>query len=179
MNEVDFQKISREDLDWLIGLYIADGSKLKEKQRQYRIHFYLNPKKDELILKKLLNILISLNLNPNIQLKEKIGTLFIRVTNKMFFEKLPYDKSEKYVPKNIEAFIAGFLDGDGYVNKKEVGFSQTIAKWIGPFIVEYLEKKGVNIWTKGYYRNAFYFRASVNKVKEKTNIIRFMAKAGN
>lgn len=179
MNNVDFQKVSSEDLDWLIGLYIADGSKLKEKQRQYRVHFYLNPKKDELILKKLINILTSLNLNPNIQLKEKIGTLFIRVTNKMFFEFLPTNKSQEFSPKNIDAFIAGFLDGDGFINKKEVGFSQSIARWIGPFIVNYVEMKGVNVWIKKNYRNAFYFRAPFKKVKERTGIIKFMAKAGS
>jgi len=177
---VNFSNITQDELDWLIGFYIADGTKIKEKQRQYRVYFYLNPNKDELISKKMLRILKLLKLKSFIKVQEKLRTLFIRITSKEFFEIFPSSKKiQMYFPKNIDAFIAGFLDGDGYIDKRGgyIAFTQTIAQWVGPFISKYLRENGIIPWKEKYYRNAFYYRASLKKVKERTNIIRFMTKA--
>lgn len=179
--KLDFSRIDSDDWDWMVGLFLADGSKYKEKQRQYRVYFYLSPKCDIPIAKHLINILENIGLNPDINLKHSINTLAIRVTTKELFNKLPNKTKEKnFFPKNKDAFIAGFLDGDGYISRKEycIGFSQTTVKWIGPFISEYLKHIGIRPWKETYYRKAFYYKASLKKVKEKTNIIRLMKSAG-
>jgi hypothetical protein len=178
---IDFDKLTNSDWDWLVGLYFADGSKVKEKQRQYRVYFYLSPKKDTFTLKKLLKIFKTLELKPMVKIQQSIRTLIVRITSKELFAKIPAKKeSQTYFPKNIDSFIAGFLDGDGYIIKKRgrVGFSQTIVKWIGPFISSYLKEIGIKPWRETYYRNCFYYETSFKKIKEKTDIIRFMASAG-
>lgn len=179
MNKIDLSKLSSEDLEWMIGLYLADGFKIKEKQRHYRTHFYLPPIKDGKILEKLLKVFRILKIKPHVRHVKKINTLFVRVCNKELFEILP-QKNEEFQPENKEALIAGFLDGDGYISIKEgsIGFSQTVVKWIGPFISNYLRDVGIIPWKEKYYRNAFYYRTSLKKVKEKTNIINLMVKAG-
>jgi len=89
-------------------------------------------------------------------------------------------EEQTFFPKNKNALIAGFLDGDGFVSKKEycIGFSQTTVKWIGPFISEYIKSLGIRPWKETYYRNAFYYKVSFKKIKERTDITKFMIKAG-
>ena len=172
--EVDFNLISSEDWNWTTGLFIADGSKAKEL-RTFRTYFYLNSKKDSKILQKLERILDSLNVRHFKQIKRR-GTIYLRISCKQFYDAMP-DKEKRFTPTNTEAFIAGFIDGDGYITERRgvLGFSQTIVKWIGPFIADYLEAKGIKSWKRLYYRNCFYYAASLKQIRSKTQIIRFMA----
>lgn len=172
--EVDFNLISNEDLNWINGLFIADGSKAKEL-RTFRTYFYLNSKKDLKILQKLEQILDTLNVRHFKQIKRR-GTIYLRISCKQFYDAMP-KKEKSFVPTNIEAFIAGFIDGDGYITERRgvLGFSQTIVKWVGPFIADYLESKGIKSWKRLYYRNCFYYAASLKQIRGKTQIIKFMA----
>lgn len=176
--EIKISKINKNEKDWLIGLFLADGTKYKDL-RTYRVTFYLNSLKDYKILEKLELILKKLDVNYNIQIQER-NVLQIRIACKNFFNLMP-KKNEIYKVRsnNPDAFIAGFLDGDGYIRHKRycIGFSQTIAKWIGPFISNYLASKGIKPWTNLTFRNCFYYTASLKKVKERTNIINFMTKS--
>jgi len=174
IKEVNFNKLSDEEWNWLIGLFIADGSKAKEL-RTFRTYFYLNSKKDFRVLQKLEQILDSLNVRRFKQIKRR-GTLYLRISCKRFYEAMP-DKQKGFVPTNIEAFIAGFIDGDGYITERRgvIGFSQTIVKWIGPFIADYLESRGIKPWKRLYYRNCFYYATSLKQIRNKTQIVRLMA----
>jgi len=178
VKEIKIDNITRNEKDWLIGLFLADGSKYKNV-RTYTVSFYLNSVKDSKIFERLKSILEKLGAKYGTYL-ERRNTLNLRVQCKKFFELMP-NKDEIYDvgSESPEAFIAGFLDGDGYISKKYgcVGFSQTIIKWIGPFISNYLMFKGIKPWKNLIYRNCFYYTASLKKVREKTNIINFMAKS--
>jgi len=177
LKEIRLDNITRNEIDWLIGLFLADGSKYKNV-RTYSVSFYLNSVKDSKILERLKSILEKMNVKYGIY-HERRNTLNLRVQCKKFFELMP-KKNEIYgiSSRSPEAFIAGFLDGDGYISKKYgcIGFSQTIVKWIGPFISDYLITKGINPWKNTIYRNCFYYTASLKKIKEKTNIVRLMSK---
>ena len=50
--EIKISKINKNEKDWLIGLFLADGTKYKDL-RTYRVTFYLNSLKDYKILEKL------------------------------------------------------------------------------------------------------------------------------
>jgi len=180
MIRLNFNDIAQEEWDWLVGLYLADGSKFKEKHRAYRIFFYLDPKKDRNILLKLSHILKSLGLRENTRIVAR--SLRVRVTSKELYDKLLIKNSNKqnYFPIKIDAFIAGFFDGDGFIrsSKLEMGFSQSTVKWICNFIANYFISKGVNPWVFKKYRNSFYYTTSLKNVINNTNVIDFMVKAG-
>ena len=179
MIDINFRNISDEEFDWLVGIFLADGSKCRERPRTYRTYFFLNAIKDTKILEKLENILKKLKINYHKQIKKR-NTLFVKISCKKIFDTMPDKKNSLYIPKNKDAFIAGFIDGDGFIDfkKKSFGFSQTIVKWIGPYISNYLKCKGIKPWTSKIYRNCFYYVASFNKVNKNTNIINFMACRG-
>jgi len=176
--EIKIDNITRNEEDWLIGLFLADGSKYKNV-RTYSVSFYLNSIKDLKILEKLKSILKKIGVKYGTYL-ERRNTLNLRVQCKKFFELMP-SKEETYNidSENPEALIAGFLDGDGYISMKDgcIGFSQTVVKWIGPFIRDYLETKGIKPWKNVMYRNCYYYNTSFKKVRERTNIVGFMNKS--
>ncbi|MBU3897193.1 MAG: hypothetical protein KJ697_04680 [Nanoarchaeota archaeon] len=171
IKKINVNAITKIELDWLIGLFYADGSKYIDK-RTYRTVFYLNPKKDMEVIDKVKNILTKMNVRFHTRISK--GAMEIKATCKNFFLLMPM-KQIKYFPSNADAFIAGFLDGDGYVSGNTIGFSQTIVKWIGPYIFKYLKQKGIKPWRNAIYRNCYYYRTSFKKVKEKTNIVKSMS----
>lgn len=173
---LDLTRINKEEKSWLIGLFLADGWKGKEI-RTYRTYFYLNNLKDSEIFKKLKQILEKGSVRYAVYLQRR-NTLRIRISNKAFLEFMPDKKSEVYIPQNVEAFVAGFIDGDGYIDikAKTIGFSQTTVKWIGPYISKYLKSKGVLPSKNLVYRNCFYYRAPLKSVIAKTDILNFMAR---
>jgi len=177
-NKANFENVTKEEWDWFIGLFLADGSKFI-RNRNYTIMVYLNPDKDEEILNKLLNILRTLELNYKVKLKRQLNTIFVYIGSKSLYNRLPSKKGDgqNYFPSITDAFIAGFLDGDGYIRPRDysIGFSQTTVKWIGPFIEKHLSKRGVRTWFR-YYGNAYYLRAPIRQVEDKTDIFKFAAK---
>ncbi len=174
------EALTKEEYDWLVGLFLADGSKCIEK-RGHIIYFYLSPYKDKDILEKLIVILKKMEFKPRVILKKTISTIAVVFFSKELFYTLP-SKSQIYHPKSKDAFIAGFLDGDGFIQPKKdcIGLSQSTVKWICPFIHSYLKQQGIQSWYKdGVYTKyrMHYYRTSLSHVREKTYILDFMAKA--
>lgn len=174
MNRKSLKGISAEEFDWLIGLFFADGYKAKEEPRTHRTYFYLDSIKDKDILWKLESILKKLEVRYHKQLKKR-HTLFVKTSCRRIFDMMPKTKNSKYFPENKDAFIAGFIDGDGYIDakRKAIGFSQTIVKWVGPYICRYLRSKNIKPWKQKVYRNCFYCTASLNSVRKNTKILKY------
>jgi hypothetical protein len=176
-----FPQLNAEEWDWLVGFYLADGSKYVDK-RSYCVYFYLNPEKDKRILKKLLCILRKAKLNPKTIFKPTINTVVVRVANKRLFNDLPpKNKKQNYFPTSPEAFIAGFLDGDGFINVEKdcIGFSQKSVKWVAHYISDYLTQKGVKSWFKSGLKlrnGTYYYRTSLEKLKRKTKVLKYMSR---
>jgi len=172
--------ITKEEYDWLVGLFLADGSRYIDK-RGYCIYFYLSPFKDKEILKKLLLILKKMGFKPYVRLERSISTICVRFFSKALYHMLP-TKYDVYHPKSKDAFIAGFLDGDGFIIPKKdcIGLTQKIVKWVCPFIHKYFEGRGIHSWYKSgvhvRYGGMQYYRTSLKQIKAKTHILQFMAK---
>lgn len=122
--DIDFSLVSQWEMEWLLGLYFADGSKFFEKQHyDYTIKLALDYKRDKDIVERVVKILQKMGLTPTISRQK--GALIIRVFSKNLYGSFP-SKTEFYKPKNILAFVSGLIDGDGCA-----------AKWLGAFIVQY------------------------------------------
>jgi len=112
---VDFSTIQKWELEWLFGLYFADGSKFFERGHYgYTIKFALDCERDKDIAERVIKILQKLGLKPTISIDRKV--LVIRVFSKELYSVFP-PKSEFYKPKDIFAFVAGLIDGDGWTRK--------------------------------------------------------------
>lgn len=174
------EKLTKEEYDWLVGLFLADGSKYFYK-RGYLVYFYLSPLKDKQILEKLLMILKKMKFKPSVRLKRTIGTLCVKFFSKELYHTLP-SKTDFYIPHSKDAFIAGFLDGDGYIIplKDCIGLTQKIVKWVCPFIHDYFKSCGIQSWYKTgvhvRYGGMQYYRTSLKQVKAKSHVLEYMAK---
>lgn len=104
------------ELDWLFGLYFADGSKFLEKRPRYlyTIKFALDLERDKDILERLIEILKNIGVKPTLSTYK--GCLIVRMFSKELYSILPL-KSEFYKPKDIFAFTSGLIDGDGSAKK--------------------------------------------------------------
>jgi len=118
---INFNKIYKWAIEWLIGLYYADGCKFLDKDYKYTIKFKLDSRKDIEIAHRLINIIKKLGLNPIISYENgdvKDSIIVVRIYSKLLFNFLP-KKSKVYKPKNIYAFVSGLIDGDGYFSREE------------------------------------------------------------
>lgn len=112
---ININKLKNWELEWLIGLYFADGCKYFEKHSYgYTIKFILDLKNDTIIVKRLLKFLRNIGVKPVVSIGK--GTLIIRIYSKMLYEFFPL-KNQPYIPKDVYGFLAGLIDGDGYVSK--------------------------------------------------------------
>lgn len=117
------------DLGWLIGFTLSDGSfGYVPALRQYRVRWFSGTKD---VLERVQKILSNYKINVSIQ-KDKRGLLSVATLNQKFVHDLlqacgleKFGSKEDYirVPEIIaksplsvvRAFLAGLLDGDGYV----------------------------------------------------------------
>lgn len=111
------ENVGQAEWDWLVGLYYADGCKFKSRG-QYIVVFTLSKNEQE-ILNKLITILLKVGLNSG-KYFLKDNTICVRVFSKRFYLALP-DKEKSYLPQCPLAYLAGLMDGDGYIKKYDSG----------------------------------------------------------
>lgn len=113
---IDPARLKDWELDWLLGLYYADGTRYKDANYHYTIKFSLQFNEEE-IVRRLVNLLGRLGkVKPWIR-KDK-RCMHVLVCSKQLFERLP-NKEKPYEPKDALAFLAGLIDGDGSVTKRK------------------------------------------------------------
>lgn len=132
---IDLSAISECELEWLFGLYYADGCKFIDRCYMYVISFALDEKRDKDISERVITLLRRIGLKP-IAYVDK-GVFRIKVLSKMLYEIFP-SKSKLYEPKDVFAFVAGLIDGDGSV--KEGGSSAVIVQTYQKKLMRYLMK---------------------------------------
>lgn len=121
------KKVINEDLAWVLGLWVAEGSLEK-----YHINFHLGPHESYLASKLAEKVNNSLGLKCAIHsgYDRQIRVYFSNITLRQFFEqhfgrgalnkRIPRWLSE--APKNIiRAFLDGLIAGDGTENKSNRG----------------------------------------------------------
>lgn len=117
IKQIYLDRLSEWELEWLLGLYYADGCKFKEKH-QYTIKFGLDHSRDKDISQRVIELLQKIGLKPTISLYR--GSTVIRVYSKILHDEFP-PKDGTYRPKEIFAFLSGLIDGDGSIRKGKTG----------------------------------------------------------
>ncbi len=112
---IDTSNISHWELEWLFGLYYADGSKFVSNKYVYTIKIDLDRIRDSDIAERVIDIVKRLGANPIVSTYKNVLT--IKLYSKLLYNIFP-SKSENYRPRNILAFLAGMIDGDGCVPKQ-------------------------------------------------------------
>ena len=107
------ENASQAEWDWLIGLYYADGCKFRDRG-EYMVVFALSTNELETI-DKLLVILSKMGLKPRTCFN-KDNTVCVKVSAKQFYLTLP-SKENLYLPQSPLAYLAGLMDGDGFMKK--------------------------------------------------------------
>ncbi len=114
------ENVGQAEWDWLVGLYYADGCRFKSRG-EYIVVFALS-KYEQKIRNKLLAILSEMGLKASVYIS-KDNTVFVKTFSKRFYLALP-NKKEPYLPQLPLAYLAGLMDGDGYMKKGRWIFSQ-------------------------------------------------------
>ncbi len=171
---LNFDSITCEEWDWFRGLFSADGTKYISQDKygkHYIVKISLSKKHDAPIATKCINVLKAIGIKPTL-ITEK-NCLRIKVSSKQLFYAL-----NKHPPENLTpAYIAGAIDGDGWIDHNvAIQFGQSAIPELFDKILEFFKEIGISVavWeTKRGYRR-MYISYSVLK---QSGILNFSIKA--
>jgi len=171
---LNFDSITYEEWDWLRGLFSADGTKYISQDKygkHYIVKIILSRKHDAPIATKCINVLKAIGIKPTL-ITEK-NCLRIKVSSKQLFYAL-----NKHPPENLTpAYIAGVMDGDGWVDHNvAIQFGQSAIPELFDKILEFFKEIGISVavWeTKRGYRRMYI---SYSALKQ-SGILNFSIKA--
>jgi len=157
--------VPSEDWNWFQGLFAADGNKIVSKDRygkHYVIRISLDKMHDSAIAEKCIRIVKNIGLLPTTLYWG--NCLVIKISSKLLFNalnKIP-EKS-----KVTAAYVAGAIDGDGWVDHKAIQFGQSRVPKLFDAIADFFKRLNVQVgtWAKSDepdYRR-MYLRLSVLK----------------
>lgn len=165
-----------EDWNWLQGLFSADGNKIindGKYGKHYVIRISFDKNNDSLIIEKCRRIIKSLGLSPTTLLTG--NCLTIKATSKQLFNSLNKIPDKSYV---TAAFVAGAIDGDGWVDHRAIQFGQSHIPEFFDAIWDYFTERNikVGVWTKSDETN--YRRIYIPfTILESTGILWYSIKA--
>lgn len=118
---LNLNNITEKEKGYLFGLFKGDGYSFhNKKDRHYSVEFYLNSKRNLKIIKFVCSIIKKLSLNPITMKDKRFECLRIRVNSKNLFNFINCDFKDYIKDKDFSVgFVSGFLDAEGYVNKKK------------------------------------------------------------
>jgi hypothetical protein len=123
--QIGLENLSKKEIGYLMGLYTGGGySNYSEKDRHYRVDFYLDAHKDLDILENLINLLRQILLNPyTVRCR---GSIRASVNSKYFKEFVENIELEQQFQDTdfLLGFLSGFIDSDGYVTKGDIVITQ-------------------------------------------------------
>ena len=174
LKHLNLSSISREKWDWFKGLFCADGNKYISRDKcgnHYIVRISLNRKHDMLILKKCINILESIGARPVIIVDR--NCLRIKISSKQLFYAL-----SKQPPNNITpAYIAGAIDGDGWIDHNvAIQFGQSAIPDLIDGIICFFKERGfpISSWrTERGYRRLYIPYIAL----ERSEVLKFSIKA--
>jgi hypothetical protein len=143
---IQFDKITKMEMGYLIGLFMGDGYRVHDKKyRHYTIEFYLHRKRNEMIQKYLIEILKRLGLNVCIQRDKRYLCNRVKIYSKEMMGSLNLDAVNKGEPEIDTGFVSGMIDAEGYVNHKKssVSIVNTDKKTL-EICKEILKRLGIN-----------------------------------
>lgn len=144
----------------------ADGNKIISKDKygkHYVVRVSLGKTNDSLIAEKCIRIIKAIGLIPTTLCCG--NCLTIKISNKLLFNAL-YKIPEK--SSVTAAFVAGAIDGDGWVGHRAIQFGQSRVPALFDAISDYFQRYTllVGTWTKGDESNyrRMYMPLSVLKL---------------
>ena len=142
---IDLEAIPQEDWRWLQGLFSADGNKTISKDKygkHYIVKISLNKKYDLPIAKKCMQILKTIGPSPTMITEG--NCLRVKVSSKLLFSAL-----SKKPPKErlSPAYIAGAIDGDGWINHHAMQFGQSKIPELFDGIVDFFDRIALPVAT--------------------------------
>jgi hypothetical protein len=173
---MNLEGVTSQDWQWFQGLFAADGNKIVCRDTfgpHYIVRIGLDNMHDLPIAEKCIRIIKAVGLTPNKLLWG--NCLTIKISSKQLYHKL-----NKIVEKSTvtPAYIAGAIDGDGWVDHRAIQFGQShvpeLFNGISNFFTEHNIQIGV--WTKSDELNyrRMYIPFSVLK---STEILSYSIKA--
>jgi len=144
MKKLELEKLSQKELGYLVGLFDGDGH-LDNYCRHYDVDFHLNSLKDRDIVCQLSLILKKIGLNSHIIKDKRFNCLKVKVSCKLFFQKILKLSANNLKDKNFGlGYTSGIIDSDGYVNqiKRYIQITNTNRKLVKK-VQTYLRMLGI------------------------------------
>lgn len=173
---IDLGAIPQEDWHWLQGLFSADGNKTISKGRygkHYIVRISLSKKHDLPVAKKCVQILKAIGLSPTMIIEGKC--LRLKASSKLLFSAL-----SKKPPKEklSAAYVAGAIDGDGWIDHHAIQFGQSKIPELFDGIVDFFNSIGMPVTTWRSEKN--YRRMYIPySTLESSGVLRYSLKAQN
>lgn len=168
--------ITTEDWNWFQGLFSADGNKTISKDKygkHYIVRISLDKAHDSLIAEKCVRIVKLTDLVPTMLFAG--NCLIIKISSKLLFNALNKKPNKSHV---TPAYVAGVIDGDGWVDHRAIQFGQSRVPELFDAIFEFFEKWGVQIGTWARSDDHSYRRMYIPfPVLESTGILSHSIKA--
>lgn len=153
---IKLEATPQEDWHWLQGLFSADGSKIISKDKygkHYIVKISLNRKYDLPITEKCMRILKAIGLSPTMITEG--NCLRVKVSSKLLFNALSKKPpKERFSP----AYIAGAIDGDGWIDHHAIQFGQSKIPELFDGIAGFFNRIGMPVATwssKKSYRRMY------------------------
>ena len=142
---IDLEATPEEDWLWLQGLFSADGNKTISKDKygkHYIVKISLNKKYDLPIAKKCMQILKAIGPSPTMITEG--NCLRVKASSKLLFSAL-----SKKPPKErlSPAYIAGAIDGDGWIDHHAMQFGQSKIPELFDGIADFFSRIGMPVAT--------------------------------
>ena len=119
MENLKISNINDKEKGYILGLLAGDGYLFHDKKsRHYHIEFYLNSIKDKAIRDLIEEIIKKLELTPQKYFDKRFNCVRIRTYSKELYEYITKRSYNENFDFKI-GFVSGFIDSDGYYNKKK------------------------------------------------------------
>jgi len=152
------EAITLEDWHWFQGLFSADGNKIISKDkygRHYIVRISLDRKFDFPVAKKCIRIVKAIGLTPTV-LSEG-NCLRVKISSKLLFSALSKTPDKSII---TSAYVAGAIDGDGWIDKGAIQFGQSHVPELFDALVDFFNRLGTPVkeWSsksKSAYRRMY------------------------
>ena len=148
LKPLSLDAVCLEDWNWLQGLFSADGNKMVSKDRygkHYVVRISLDKTNDSMITEKCARIVKAIGLVPTTLYWG--NCLTVKISSKLLFNALNKIPEKSSV---TAAYVAGAIDGDGWVDHRAIQFGQSHVPELFDDISDFLKRLNmpVGTWTK-------------------------------
>jgi len=148
------EAISQEDWHWLQGLFSADGNKIISKDKygkHYIVRISLDKRHDIPVAEKCIRIVKAIGLTPTVF--SEGNCLRVKISSKLLFNVLSKKPDKSSI---TPAYIAGAIDGDGWIDKGAIQFGQSHVPELFDALIDFFNRLGTPVkkWSSKY-KNAY------------------------